>query len=83
MTLGKVDGKHFNISCARVGFSVFAPATRWTCAAAFGLGWRLVGRPEAFLPHISLFLVREHRPFARMWHLRHPYNIVRVGSWCR
>jgi hypothetical protein len=72
------DGTRFNISLGSYGLSFFIPRTRWTFPIAFGVGWRLVS-VHGFKPNINFFYLHDDRPFCRMWHLRHPYNVVRVG----
>jgi hypothetical protein len=80
MTFGKPDGEHFNFSVdRRLNWSVFFPTTRWAGGAiAFGFSWRPVG-VEDLRPFFSYFYITEKKPFCRMYHLRHPYNVVRVG----
>lgn len=78
MTIGKPDGKHFSLSFYfRYGASIFVPIG--SGCVSLGFGWRLVG-VSGFKPHISFFRIAG-RPFARMWHLRRPFNVVRVGTW--
>jgi hypothetical protein len=80
MQIGKNDGNHFSFSCDwRGNWAIFFPPTKVTAAIAFGFAWRPVGVAE-FRPFFSFFRVGG-RPFARMWHLRRPYNVIRVGEW--
>lgn len=80
MNIGKPDGEHFSLSFdRRANWAIFFPRTRFTRAIAFGFCWRPVGVPD-LRPFFSVFLLGD-KPFARMWHLRHPYNVIRVGNW--
>jgi hypothetical protein len=82
MQIGKSDGEHFCFSCdTRGNWAVFFPKTRHTAAISFGFAWRPVGVTE-LRPFFSFYRIGQY-PFARMWHLRRPYNVVRVGEWRR
>ena len=67
------------------GFSFYLPETRYTDMFAFGAGWQMVNRPGKFLPFITLHRVNSKnthaRIYSRIWHLRAPYNVARVGEW--
>lgn len=80
MNIGKPDGKHFSLTFNwRYGASIFILIGRGRGCVSAGFGWRLVGE-AGFKPHIAFFRL-VGRPFARMWHLRRPFNVVRVGMW--
>lgn len=81
MQLGKTDGKHLCFSLSWCAFSFFIPQSKWTFAVSGGAGLFVVG-VNAPRPFVSLFRLgdRPNTIFARMWHLRAPYNIVRIGS---
>jgi hypothetical protein len=82
MQLGKTDGNHVSVGLGWTGFSFFIPRTRWTYAIWFGAAFCLNSRPGEFVPFVTFGRLGDSPKsvFTRMYHLRFPYNVIRIGT---